>query len=413
MTIEGFPLHKRQKEIINDIIKSDAKYFIINASRQSGKSVALSELVRYFALTTINQKLLYITPTYGLASTFFDNIIDSLYGIPVIQNANKSKLTIKFKNNSTLIFKSAERFDNIRGLSVDYLFLDEFSFFKIGAWEAIKPTVAAKINSKVIIASTPKGKNLFYDLAMLGQSQNDRYKYYFMHYTDNPMYDMQEVEDAKKVLPESMFRTEYEAEFLDDGGTVFKNIKQHQIITSWINPIATSKYYAGLDIGKHDSTVLTILDQAGYVVRVFASKEKSYSLILDELVPILKEYKPIVYVETNGVGDVFYDMLVLKYSNITPFRTDNNSKTEIIELLMANLDDAKLKLPTKELCPELDLQFATFTYVYTPKARKITYCAMNGFHDDNIISIALANKCKTDNSRGFVIKPGLPSAFRR
>jgi len=395
MEIEGASLHKRQKEIVSDIIKSDAKYFIINASRQSGKSFSLSELVRYFALNGVNQTLLYVTPTYGLASTFFDNIVESLYQIPVIKSANKSTLTISFRNKSKLVFKSAERFDNIRGLSVDYLFLDEFSFFKIGAWEAIKPTVAAKINSKVIIASTPKGKNLFYDLAMLGQSGNNRYKYYFMHYTDNPMYDMQEVEDAKRVLPDNIFRTEYEAEFLDDGGTVFKNIKERQLISKWLQPIPNTKYYAGLDIGKQDSTVLTILDIFGNVVYIFRANSKSYNLIIDDIVKVLNLYNPLVYVETNGVGDVFYDMLILKYRNLVTWNNNNTSKTNLIESLIVSLET--MNLPTKELCPELDFELQVFTYQYNPKTRTIHYAAQLPHHDDTVISLALANLCKNEN----------------
>ena len=395
INIKGTKLHNKQKQVFKSIMKSDAKYFTINASRQSGKSYLLAELVRYLCLTESNIELLYITPTYDLASTFFTNILISLEKIPVIKSINKSKLVLIFINGSTLKFKSAERYDNIRGLSIDYLLLDEFAYYKHGAWEAIKPVVAAKKNAKVILVSTPRGKNTFYDMAMLGQSSNTRYEYYYMHYTDNPMYDIEEVEDAKRVMSDNMYRQEYEAEFIEDGGTVFKNINNVQLIKEWIPPETNINYFAGLDVGKNDSTVLTIMDKNGTVVYIHRVNMKSYNEIIKEIVKVLKLYNPLVYVETNGVGDVLFDMLQLKYSRLVAWQSNNNSKKNMIELLIADIQ--ALKLPTKELQPELDFELKVFTYEYSPKTRTIKYAAMVPHHDDCVISLGLANLCRTDN----------------
>lgn len=396
MFIKGAQLHNKQYEIFESIINSNAKYFAINASRQSGKSYLLAEIVRYFCLSESNIKLLYVTPTYSLADIFFTNILESLEGIPIIKSINKSKLILKFNNGSTLSFKSAERYDNIRGLSIDYLLMDEFAYYKPQAWTAIKPVVAAKKNAKVILVSTPRGMNLFYDMSMLGQSSNPRYEYYFMHYNDNPMYDIEEVEDAKKVMADDIYRQEYEAEFIEDGGMVFKDIDKVQNVTEWLNtPNINESYFAGLDVGKTDSTVLTIMDKDGKVVYIHRVNSKSYSDIINELVTVLIMYNPLVYVEVNGVGDVLFDMLQLKYSRLVTWTSNNTSKKNMIELLMADFDG--LQLPTKELLPELDFELKVFTYDYNPKTRTIKYAAMIPHHDDTIISLGLANLCRTEN----------------
>jgi len=396
--IRGATLHNKQKEIFNKILKSQAKYFIINASRQSGKSFLLRELLRYYALTYSSYSILYVTPTYDLGSIFFKSIKTSLENIPIIKHINNSELSIEFINGTTIKFKSAERYDNIRGGSYDVMMLDEFSFFKLGAWDVIRPLTAAKKHSKVIIASTPKGKNLFYDLSMLGQSlDNDRYEYYYMHYTDNPLYDLIEVTDAKKTLPEDIYRTEYEAEFIDDGGTVFKNINKCQLITQWSNPQPNIKYVAGLDIGKKDSTVLTILNNSREIVYIHIVKNKPYPEIINEISHILNLYNPITYVETNGVGDVFYDMLIKSYSNLVAWNNNNTSKTNIIELLINSIASDEIKLPTKELCPELDFELKVFTYTYNPKTRHIHYAATPPHHDDTVLSLAIANYASSQN----------------
>jgi len=397
MKIKGAKLHKKQLEIFNTIKNSNAKYFTINASRQSGKSYLLSEFVRYFSITEKKKEIMYVTPTYPLGDKFFTKILNSLEGIPVLKSINKSKLKFEFVNGTIVTFKSAERFDNIRGGSYDYVFIDEFSFFKLGSWEAIKPTIVAKKNAKVIIVSTPKGHNLFYDMCLLGQSDNKRYKYFFMHYSDNPMCDLEEVADAKKVLPNDIYKQEYEAEFIDDGGTVFKDVTSKQTITKWSLPEQNNKYFAGLDIGKKDFTVLTIFDKDANIVLIHSDKEKSYAKIIQNLIPILQKYNPLVYVETNGVGDVFFDMLLTKYSRLVSWTNTNSEKTEIIETLIADLDDNKILLPTKDLCFELDFEMKVFIYEYSPKTRRIKYFAQPPHHDDHVLSLAIAYKSYREN----------------
>lgn len=355
------------------------------------------ELLRYFAITSHNSNILYITPTYQLGETLFKNLTKSLESIPVVKSINRSKLSLTFNNESVISFKSAERHENIRGSSIDYVFLDEFSFFKKDAWDSIKPVIAAKIESKVFIASTPKGRNLFFEMCSLGQSDNTRYAYHFMHYTDNPLYDLQEVLDAKNVLPDYIYRTEYEAEFITDSGSVFKNTESVKVITEWQQPVPNKKYFAGLDIGKHDSTVLTILNDKNEVVYIHRETEKSYNLIIDNILKILNLYNPLTYVETNGVGDVFYDMLVTKYSRLVPWQNNNNVKTNMIELLITSINEQSIKLPTQTLYDTLSLELNMFTYNYNTKTRRVHYEATQGFHDDHIISLGLANLCHKEN----------------
>jgi hypothetical protein len=54
------------------------------------------------------------------------------------------------------------------------------------------------------------------------------------------------------------------------------------------------------------------------------------------------------------------------------------------------MNEDKIKLPTQELNPDLYKELASFTYEYSPKSRKVKYGAAKGFHDDTIISLALA-----------------------
>jgi len=383
------------------MVDNESHCYLTNDYTITHNTSCAIELVRYFALSKSNITILFVTPTYSLGDIIFNKIIDSLDGIPVLKYKNKSDLFAQFINGTKLYFRSAERYDNIRGISSDILFLDEFAFFKPDAWTAIKPTIAAKKSAKVIITSTPKGKqNEFYKMAMLGQSEdNNRYKYYFMHYTDNPYYNLDEVEDARRTMIEDIFYAEYEGRFNDGSGNVFKDgqLKLVQVISEWKLPVANNKYFAGIDVGKKDSTVLTIMDINGDVVYMYSTREKSYDIIIEEVVKILNVYNPLTYIEVNGVGDVFYDILIKRYSNLVAWRNTNEAKSNIIELLVHQISTQSIKLPTEELYKPLDFELKVFTYEYNPRSRKVFYMAEKPHHDDNVLSLAICNLCRNEN----------------
>ena len=73
---------------------------------------------------------------------------------------------------------------------------------------------------------------------------NPNYKSFFGTSYDNPFIDVSEIEDARRSLPDHIFRQEYLAEFLDDGSSVFRNI--NECIKKGGE---SANYYAGVDLG--------------------------------------------------------------------------------------------------------------------------------------------------------------------
>ena len=163
----------------------------------------------------------------------------------IVKNCNYSDNSITLRNGTEYLFRSAERYDNLRGLTCDYGIIDEAAFCKDEAWtEAIRPIFLVK-GKKVLFISTPKGKNWFYNLFQLGKSpDHPNYESYTGSSYDTPYIDPSEIEDAKRTLPEKVFQQEYLAEFIDGGGEVFTNIKKNQF-QQYPKPIG--KVYCGID----------------------------------------------------------------------------------------------------------------------------------------------------------------------
>jgi phage FluMu gp28-like protein len=394
-------LFDKQKEIIKNIIDSSAKYHIINASRQSSKTFTLSRLALLFGLSVRKDLITVISPTYDQVRIIYDNIINMENIDNVMISKKDSKpYEINLITKTRLSFKSADRPYTLRGASNMYVLIDEFAFIKPNVFESIiRPTTAAKKGSKIIIASTPKGTiNDFYNMAQLGKSNDENYIYHFMHYSDNPFYDLKEIEDAKLRLPSQIYRQEYEADFIDSGGDVFENLDDVSNLDNI--QFEKGKYFAGIDWGRaDDKTVLSILNSNRELV-FSKSFSGDWNKQMNDLYLIINKYKPIVYAESNGIGDPLLTQLKTKYSNVQPFITTNQSKRDIIEQLRMLIVLNQISLPKKELNIDLYKELQDYTFSIT-KTGLITYHHRIGGHDDFVDSLAIANYCYDKHNNSF------------
>jgi phage FluMu gp28-like protein len=245
---------------------------------------------------------------------------------------------------------------------------------------------------KVLFISTPKGRNWFYNIAVRGYGdENKQYKTFHATSFDTPFITPEELEEAKLSLPDSIYRQEIMAEFMEDGGEVFSSLSSSCVLSSYPPQVAGEKYYGGIDFGRqNDYTVLTILNSKGELVDFYRERQKSWDIIISEVVAKLKRWKPVAIAEVNSIGDVLYENIRKQYPAIQPFVTNNESKQNMIEDLIMGLNENKLVLPTNELNTDLYKELSVFTYEYSPKTRKVKYGSPNGFHDDTVISLALA-----------------------
>ncbi|MCP3699709.1 MAG: hypothetical protein GY920_14325, partial [Aliivibrio sp.] len=157
MIYTGFTPHPKQRDMVNGIITSDAKYHVACVGRQFGKSMMAMNLVLYWAINNGPCKILWVSPVYSQTSKVQKELMAAIGASGIVKSCNYSENYISLKNGSEILFRSAEKYDNIRGLTMDYGVLDEAAFMKEDAWrEAIKPVFLVR-GKKVLFISTPKG----------------------------------------------------------------------------------------------------------------------------------------------------------------------------------------------------------------------------------------------------------------
>jgi len=394
VAIEDF--NPKQEEIVKEILGTspkETKYHIIRAARQSGKSFILVRLAPIFALSEKDLTVAFVNGLHKQNERIYNDMIRIIPDVLISKAINSDKgRSITFINGSTVQFYTARNYDAVVGGSFDYFIGDEVAMWAERAWDYIQPTVAAKKKSKVVLASTPRGRNHFYRLSSEANTSDPFKIEYRMSYLDNPFYDLREIEDAKKNSTEFVFRQEYLAEFVFGRGMVFGEFSHLQKAEAWNDPQSKKRYFFGIDIagGGDDDTVLTIMDEEGIPVYIYEAQETRIPSQAAELERVIKKYDAEGFGECNGLGLGLVEDLQDRGCKISKFWMSNESKGDIVENTLRDMANGFCTFPTVDLCSKLDNQMSTYEVSRTLTG-KLSYAHGKGLHDDYVDSYMIAN----------------------
>ena len=396
MIATGFRPTVAQQGFIDLLLNSDAKYYTLVSSRQAGKTMLGQNLRLYFAINNAGSKVAFISPTYMQVRKVMEELHNAIALAKITKKVNYSTYEIHFHNGSVIYFRSADNYDSLRGYTFDYMIADEASYLKEQGWRAaIQPTVLVR-GKKVILMSTPRGQDFFYEMYQLGQSEDHpNHQSYRMTYKGNPFVDMSEIEAAKKTLPPAIFKAEYEGEFVAGESMVFENYTNCMFDRY---PQPKGRVFAGIDLGKEsDYTVATFIDESGQVVDIYRDNKKDWTQMIEEIIKRAKKWKATLMVEANSMGTVVIEQIKKKHQDTHAFQTTNKSKQEIVEGLILDFHEEAIGIPSPKLIPELQNELDVFEMRYSPKSRSVIYAAREPFHDDIIISLGIANYNRKQN----------------
>lgn len=383
----GFEPHENQQKIID----GQRRFTCVTAGRRFGKTVVASYLaLRQLWLT--DKTIWIVAPTYDLAKKTWRYIYAWVLREFPNMKINQQSLTIENPfTRSLLELKTAENPASCIGSGVDFLIVDEASRVKEVVWqEALYPTLADKQGSAFLI-STPKGKNWFFNLYILGKRGEGDYISFTYQTKDNTALPhlIDEQEKARKELPESAYRQEYEAQFLDNEGQVFRGILD--CVGGKLElPNIENSYVLGVDVAKYeDWTVVVVINLTNTQVVAFERWNKTdWEFTRQKIKGMAKEYNDaVIVIDSTGVGDPLAENLKRDGCAVEEYKYTNATKKYLIENLALKIQQKAIKYPKIDvLIHELEV----FGYEYSPVTRTITYNAPAGLHDDCVNALALA-----------------------
>ncbi len=213
-------------------------------------------------------------------------------------------------------------------------------------------------------------------------------------------------------MGEALYAQEFEAQFLDEGGMVFREdeisaaiaeidgirIERTEVLS---DPVPGRYYVAGIDWGrKWDYTVVTVLDadqSPAKVVHLSRWRGTGWETQAADTAAILAQFLPRrVLADGNSIGDPIAEMLDARLRKLIPraayrpqverFTFSAESKQQLIDRLNVGFAARAVQFPPhKALLNELRC------FEYAPGGPgRLKMAAQSGGHDDCVISLALA-----------------------
>ena len=437
-----FDLYDFQESAIKRFLKY--RFNINKWSRQVGKSTIVRGFILWWGIFHKDQLIAMIGNKLSLAKEQMQQLRDSYSRLPTwLQPGVKlwNKTSIQFSNNSRIIVSSSSP-DNIRGFSINLLYLDEFAFLRPNlAAEfiaSVMPSISSGKTTRCIITSTPNGMNHFYDMwqtsleldqaeAEFDKGNNDLYVRSVVTWDQVPGRTEAWANAEKVKIGDQRFRQEYECEFVGSGITLIDYRCLETLKASDPLPIDNSLWPPALAEIVKDISIRTFkypepagaMEAKGYsyaasIDTAYGMRQdyhvlqitKVYSNIKCEQVftmssnctevsdfcrianIILKFYhNPYLIIEYNGPGKSTYDYFfnVAMYPNIINFDLHARGlwatptmKNNVVILLKMYVQRGYIKLHDYNTIMEL----MTFT-----KKTQNTWGGGGNTHDDHVTSL--------------------------
>ena len=192
------------------ITKDSTRFRVVIAGRRFGKTfLSIRELAKFARHP--NRKVVYIAPSYRQAKqTIWLDLKSRLGELGWIKRVNETELTITLINGSLLMLRSADNYDSMRGLGIDFVVFDEFADILPQTWtEVIRPALSDREGEAMFIGTTKGFGNWAKNLWDQGQDPSftdwSSYQYTTL---DGGNVRAEEIEAAKQDLAEREFRQE-------------------------------------------------------------------------------------------------------------------------------------------------------------------------------------------------------------
>lgn len=370
-------LYEKQERAIYD----PARYVVIEASTKSGKTVGcLVWLIEQAMLGSGGQNFWWVAPSYGQTKIAYRRAKRGLS--PELYDSSDTELSISLVNGATIWFKTAEKPDNLYGEDVYACVVDEATRCREEAWHAVRSTLTATGGAVRIIGNVKGRTNWAYRMARRGEKGSPDMAYYRITSTDAVaagILDAAEIEDARRQLPQDVFRQLYDAEPAEDEGNPFGLDAIRACIAPQTNAPAVCW---GWDLAKsEDWTVGVALDRGGHTCG-FHRFQKPWEETFATVDARTDGVKALV--DSTGVGDPIVERLKRAGGDYEAFVFTQSSKQKLMEGLAVAIQHREVTFPEGPISIELE----SFRYEYTRTG--VRYSAPSGEHDDCVMALALA-----------------------
>lgn len=338
----------------------------------------------------------WMAPTYKLLMEAWRDALRVLR--PVLASSNASDHRIELVTGGVAEFWTLQDPDAGRSRKYARVIVDEAGLVAtLGeTWQAaIRPTLADYSGDGWMLG-TPKGRNFFWECWNRGADPLQPDWASWQQSTNaNPHIKPEEIAAMRAELTERRAAQEIDAQFLEDGGGVFRNVQAVSTGKEQRDPTDGHTYVAGGDWGRSgDPTAISVWD-ATERREVCLERWDGVDFALQEqrLIALIERYRISAFLaEKNSFGWPIIERLQRIGLPVQMFVTTNATKAAAVDALALSLERRDLILLND---PIATAELLAYEGTELPSGM-VRYNAPEGQHDDTVIARMLANLAATD-----------------
>lgn len=441
LTYAGYPQPLFFNKLWKDWTKISQKgdHIAIVSSRQVGKSSYWALIMPLYRISMYKHyNILIESASEDQATTILDRLVKVIESNEFllskkVKDAKWASAEIGY-NGGKIVAKGVG--SEVRGGTYDLVIADDilrsdnkFSDDAVESFidEELEPMILVRKGQIIIVGTKMTATDIFTvieDRIREGSMWQIHYFPAILDWTKQTLlcpdrFTWEQLMNKRSVMGRSKFDKEFMCISIASGSQVFsyelrqkamtlgQNLRLHS--SSTLEDDGKWYYYMGVDCARAgtasaDFTVAIVLafnphNNQKRIAYIWREKGLKISEQVIEIARLAQAFRfPPILVEKNNIGQEFIDLLVDNYNlHVEAFTTTKTSKEDIIRFLITTMENDKMFFPTgdeysRDVISDLDYEMERFI-VETTKTGNERMKGSGKTHDDQVIALALANKC--------------------
>jgi len=305
---------------------------------------------------------------------------------------NRTERVIEFPSGGRLSIYSADNDVALRGEAFDLVIVDEAAQVREETYtDVLMPTLADR-DGRMVLISTPRGRNWFWREWLRGRSGEQDCAAWTAPSSANPMPTIRRAaEMARERVSDRTYRQEWLAEFIEGGGSVFRNIAENMVARLDTSPAEHAGHHIviGADWAREsDYTCLSVGCQTCLCeVARDRFNQVDYHVQVGRLQALAERWKPAaILTELNSIGTPVFEMLQRQGLPVVGFNTTALTKGPLIENMALSFERQEFNFQPD---PVWTAELEAYERTVSSTTGRSSYSAPAGGHDDTVIARAL------------------------
>jgi len=334
----------------------------------------------------------WFSPTYKMLTEVWREALRVLK--PVAARVSNSEHRIENIAGGVLEFWSLDNPDSARGRKYKRIIVDEAAMVPdlMDAWQYVLRPTLVDYSGDAYFLSTPKGRGGFWQMFQWGQDPAvSEWASWQMPSSVNPRLKQSELDAMRETMPERVYQQEINALFLEDGGSVFRNVSACLTAPLDATPEAHAGHHiiAGCDWAREN-------DYSAFSVGCVTCRQEvardrfnqvDYHVQTQRLQALAERWQPAaILTELNSIGAPVHEMLQRMGLPVIGFTTTAQTKPPLIENMALAFERAEWSWQAD---PVWTAELEAYERTVSATTGRSSYSAPSGAHDDTVISRAL------------------------